>query len=123
MLSVLKSQELLQIYKFLKQILMWFLTLSRANSKSLIAMFQLTTVSQIQQMRDIKWLDVLIKNLKFFVMRDTIEWLQKNATKNVYKELYLHDDLVNTEKEVTEHTKTTDCLTLTHTATHVSNNS
>ena len=123
MLSVSESWELLQICKFFRQILMWFLTLSRANSKSLIAVSQLTIVSQIQQMRDVEWLDALIKNLKFFMMRDMIEWLQKNATKNVYKELYLHNDLVSTEKEVIRHTETTDCLTLTHTAICMSDNS
>ena len=74
-------------------------------------------------MRDIEWLDVLIKNLKFFVMRNTIEWLQKNVIKNVYKELYSHNNLVNIKKEVTECIKTTDCSTLTHTMTHTSDNS
>ena len=123
MLFVSKSWELLQIYKFLRQILMWFLTLSKANFKSLIVIFQLTTMSQIWQMRNIEWLDVLIKNLKFFTMRDMIEWLQKNVTKNVYKELYLHNDLVSIEKEITEHAKMTDCLILTHIAICASDNS
>ena len=123
MLFVSKSWKLLQICKFLRQILMWFLTSSRANSKSLIAVSQLTIMSQIQQMRDVEQLDALIKNLKFFMMRDTIEWLQKNAAKNVYKELYSHNDLVSTEKEVTEHAEMTDCSILTHTATCMSHNS
>ena len=74
-------------------------------------------------MRDIKWLDALIKNLKFFVMRDTIKQLQKNVTKNVYKELYSHNDLVSTEKEMIEHTKMINCSVLIHIATCILDNS
>ena len=56
-------------------------------------------------------------------MRDTVEQLQKNIIKNVYKELYSHNDLMSTEKEITEHTKITDCSALTHAVTHMSDNS
>lgn len=74
-------------------------------------------------MRDVKQLNALIKNLKFFMMRDMIEQLQKNAAKNVYKELYSHNNLVSTEKEVIKHTKITDYSVLTYTMIHISDNS
>ena len=41
----------------------------------------------------------------------------------MYKELYLHNDQVNTEKEMIKYTKTTNCSALTHIAIHMSNNS
>lgn len=73
-------------------------------------------------MRDVERLGALIKDLESFAMRDTVGRLQKDAAKNVYKELYPHDDLVGTGKEVAGRAETTGCSALTHAATRAPGN-
>src|SRR5690625_2217325 len=101
---------------------MRFLTSNRANLKSLTAMLQLRMMLQMRQMRDVERLDALIKNLNFLAMRDTINRLQKNATRSVYKELYRHDDAIDIEKKAIERVKTINSSTLTHDAICASDN-